>query len=153
MIRTLPAMQVIYFSTTATLQTLYALVGTVAEELYQQAAASKVLPVGPIQWIYYGADGKPETTFLLEIALPLAAKPNDTGRFQFKELPAFPCLSRVHKGDWKFMYDTYEHLIDDAIVARYDLSGINREQYLLMDFNNPVNHCTEVCVGIQASIS
>ena len=141
-------MQVLYYSTPATLNTLSSLVGTIAGELYRQAATAAVLPTGPIQWIYYGADGKPDTPFTLDIALPLATETDITGRFGFKILPATTALFRMHRGDWKFLYETYEQLADIAGNEQYELTGVCREQYIYMDFQQPENNLTEVCMEI-----
>jgi len=144
----IPPIPVIYFSTRATLRTISKHVGTVAEKLYVEAAKSGLLPTGPIQWIYIGADGRPDTEFTLEIALPIRGIVPPTASFPHKELPEFECASFLHHGEWDHLFETYDRAVDEVVASGKQLNGYCREQYVYMDFKSPVHNLTEVQLGI-----
>ena len=147
-IKSVPAIPVLFFTTRTALKDIAQYVGTVAKQLYAVAAKQELLPTGPLQWIYLGADGKPDTVFTLEIALPVDGLPKEESLFLYKELPPFECVSTLHHGAWEHLYKTYDRVIGDVLANGKSLSGFCREQYLYMDFNNPANNITEVQIGI-----
>lgn len=149
-IKKIPAIPVLYFGTRTTLSEIGKLVDKVASDLYATAARHDLLPTGPLHWIYTGADGKPDTEFNLEIALPVNRIAAEKPAFSQKILPSFECVATHHNGSWDHLYETYDRLIDDVFAKGKKPSGICREQYLFMDFNNPTNNITEVQVGIQS---
>src|SRR6185437_3117261 len=74
LIRTHPYMTVLYSTREATLHDLPKFSGTVVKELYQYVADLDLLVCGPQYWFYHGVDGKPQTKFTLEVALPVQGK-------------------------------------------------------------------------------
>ena len=146
--KTTPAIPVIFFTTRTTLKELPNYVVKVAKELYAEAVANDLLPAGPLHWVYIGADGKPDTVFTLEIALPVSGPLKKESVFLQKELPSFTSLSATHNGAWDHLYETYEKLIDEVMVKGNKLSGICRELYHRIDLANPQHNITEVQVGI-----
>lgn len=147
-IKKIPPVPVIFFTTRTTLNELSSLVGAVAAELYKEAAAQQLLPVGPITWIYIGADGKPDTVFTLEIALPVHGQPATESLFLYKELPAFQCATTVHYGAWNKLGDAYRRLFAGLQQNGRQANGFCREEYIRMDFADTANNITEVQVGI-----
>lgn len=146
--KSIPAIPVIFFTARTSLKDIQQFVGKVAEQLYAEAARRHLLPTGPLHWIYNGADGKPDTIFTLEICLPVNKEPAEESVFLFKELPPFNCVSVMHHGAWDHLYETYDRVIADIYASGKQMTGFCREQYLYMDFNNPVNNLTEVQIGI-----
>lgn len=144
----IPAIPVLYFSTKTSLSQLGPLVGSVAQQLYKEAASQDLLPVGPVQWIYTGADGKPDTIFQLEIALPVNKLSDQLSSFQQKELPVFDCACILHEGAWENLSDSYNKIIGEVYASGNKMSGVVREQYIYMDFNQPENNITEILIGI-----
>lgn len=143
-------MHVLCFETETTLQTLLQYVRVVARRLYTDAAKNDLEVTGPVYWIYQGADGNPDTTFALTIAIPVAAGQllaNDS-EFKFKTLNTFTCLSEQHLGNWGQLGETYGRLLTEIHSKNIQMSGITREIYLNMDFENPENNITEVQMGI-----
>jgi effector-binding domain-containing protein len=147
-VKTHPAMNVIYSSHKVTLATLHEKIGTVARDLYEEAALQHLLVTGPVYWFYYGMDGKPETVFTLEIAIPISGIPKTTDTLLFNELPAFKCLSVVHQGAWSGLKDVYATLIGKIQADQLVMNGICREAYLNIDFSRDECNLTEVQIGI-----
>lgn len=141
-------MNVIYHGTRTTLKDLGQFVGVVAQQLYDTAAKERLLPTGPLQWIYTGADGRPDTEFTLEIALPVNGRLSTGSGFAQKELPAFECLAVTHQGAWDHLFETYDRAIDELHTRGKQMNGVCREQYVYMDFNEPKNNVTEVMIGV-----
>ena len=146
--RHVPAIPVLFFTTRTSLKEIGQFVGTVALQLYAEATKQGLLPTGPLQWVYIGADGKPDTVFALEIALPVNGQPKQESIFLYKELPPFECVAVLHQGAWDHLYETYDRVIDEIYSQGKKMTGFCREQYIYMDFNNPVNNITEVQIGV-----
>jgi len=144
----LPPVKVLYYSTQTTLKTLGEYVLNIAKQLYTESARLDLLPTGPIYWLYYGADGNPDTIFTLEIALPVNHTPIRASIFKYKVLPAFNCIDTVHYGKWETLPATYQKLIPQIMTNGHALSGFTREVYLNIDLNHPQYNITQVQVGV-----
>jgi effector-binding domain-containing protein len=57
-------------------------------------------------------------------------------------------VSTLHEGSWMEMPSTYQTLIADLFKFGHSMSGLTREVYLNMDFENPENNNTEIQIGI-----
>ena len=145
-IKTHPPLIVLYSTHRSTIQQLGSLVGTVMKDLYIDAS-SNTLITGPVYWIYHGADGRPDTVFTLEIALPIQGV-FESSRFKVKELPAFKTVSHVHEGVWQQLHATYSQIMQHIEANRMPLKDECRELYINIDFQRPENNITEVQVGI-----
>ena len=141
-------MTVLYCSTRTNLAGLNEFVGTKAEELLADASVNNLTITDPVYWIYYGADGMPETMFDLEIAFPIIAPEAYSGNFKIKELPKFKCLSTIHAGAWSEMSKTYCTLVAKAMSDGNSLSSNCREIYLNVDFVDLSKNITEIQLGI-----
>lgn len=150
-IRTIPSVQVLFYHTRTRLGRLNQFKESIARRLYAEAARQELLPAGPLVWVYNGADGKPGTLFTLEIALPVQGHPPVPGLFSSKYLPDFVGASAIHRGAREHLFETYDRLMDELELNGKKRSGICREQYLLLDFNNEANNLIEVLVGIKPS--
>jgi effector-binding domain-containing protein len=147
-IKTHPSMNVLYSSHQTSINKLHEHVGTVARDLYAEAARQHLLVTGPVYWSYYGMDGKPDTIFTLEIAIPVSGIADTENGFLFKEFPSFKCLYTLHPGAWNQLPQTYETLIKDVQQKGLQMNGVFREIYYNIDFSRDENNLTEVQVGI-----
>lgn len=146
-IKTHPPVTVLYSSHQTTLNTLHQYVGTVLKDLLAEAAHQQLLISGPVYWVYHGSDGKPDTEFILEIALPVQGM-STSGKFAVKQLPAFKALVYEHVGAWEDLPSVYGQLlkfIDDRKIAINDEC---REIYVNIDFQDPRNNITTVQMGV-----
>jgi effector-binding domain-containing protein len=143
-----PAMNVLYCSFETSLLTLHDKIGTVARDLYSEAARQHLLVTGPVYWLYYGADGVAETIFKLEIAIPVSGIPETNDKFLFKELDSFKCLSVLHEGPWSDLKQTYEKLIAKVSIDNLAMNNICREAYINVDFSRDECNLTEVQIGL-----
>ena len=136
------------FTTQTTLPQLGEHVGHVAKDIYREAARLDIMPTGPIQWNYYGIDGKPETVFTLEIVLPIQEKDVVAQGFEWKQIPAFKCVSLMHEGNWENLPQTYDKAISHICDNGFTMTTECRERYIVMDFENGENNVTEIQIGI-----
>ena len=143
-----PPMQVLFVSYKSSLSEISQYIGTAARDLYAEAARQNLLVTGPLYWIYDGADGKPDTVFKLEIAVPVSGIAEENGIFLAKKIPAFNCFSQLHIDGWEKLGETYQSIIQQITEKDYSMNGICREIYLNIDFANPEHNRTEVQVGI-----
>lgn len=145
-----PPMSVLCFVTKTNLKGLGAYVRNVAKELYKVAANTGLEVVGPVYWIYNGVDGHPDTEFTLTIAIPITPpeEPWQADPFEIKTLPAFHYKAQRLQGSWELLGPTYGSMLEQIQIKGLQPSGINRELYLRMDFQNPDNHITEIQIGL-----
>ena len=141
--------QALVFRTETKLTEINRYVRTKAREIYADVIANKCEITGPVYWIYYGADGNPNTVFSLEIAVPVFSTGNYTGIFELKVIPEFGCISEIHEGAWERLNETYGKLIEQALADGVAINPVSREIYIHMDFNSPENNITEVQLGVQ----
>lgn len=145
-IKTHPPLTVLYSTHQTTIQQLSQFVGTVMKDLYLDAAKNSIVS-GPVYWIYHGMDGKPDTIFTLEIALPVQGT-FKSSKFLMKELPAFKAVAHTHEGAWEQLFATYGQMMQHIEANKVPLKDECRELYLNIDFQKPENNITEVQVGI-----
>jgi effector-binding domain-containing protein len=148
LIRTHPYMTVLYSTRQATLSDLPTYSGTVVRELYKYVADLDLLVCGPQYWFYYGVDGRPETKFTLEIALPVQGKIPTAVLPYFKRIPAFRCLSSRYEGPWEGIAEEYQRMLQYISDKELKMSGIYTESFLHIDFDDPANQITEIQIGI-----
>lgn len=147
--KTVPAQPVLQFTTRTTLPQLgqYALV--VFERLQAEAARLGLRVDGPIQWIYTGADGQPDTEFQLDIALPVAEFNGPTSdEFTLAELPAFDCVATEYVGGWDGIPAVYDALIAHLRASGLTMTDVCREVYPTPHEMDPAKHLTEIQVGV-----
>lgn len=142
------AFKALVFSTQATLSELGQHVGSVARQLHADAVANQLDIVGPIQWIYEGMDGNPQTRFNLTIALPVSGQPSGETAFECQTLPTFKCIWLIHHGPWNQMHIPYSQLFQQALSNQMTPSSISRESYIHVDFENAENNITLIQLGI-----
>ncbi|HTE32577.1 MAG TPA: GyrI-like domain-containing protein [Chryseolinea sp.] len=124
----------------------------VASELFKEASVRNLTITGPIHWHYQGFEGGDDKPFALEIALPISETPQDyDGQFHFKRTEPFKCVSAVHEGNWMDMTGTYNEIMVFLASQRLKPSGLNRELYINVDFQDPSANVTAVQVGINAA--
>src|SRR5690606_10808504 len=98
---------------------------------------------------YMGFMGEPGKKFTLEIALPVAEIRNDyDGKFHFKRSETFKCVSLLHQGAWLEMTGSYEQVMKYCKQQQLVPSGINRDVYINVDFENPDANTTEIQLGV-----
>ena len=122
--------------------------GSIARELYRYVADLDLLVCGPQYWFYYGVDGKPDTRFTLEVALPVQGKIPTALLPYFKQIPAFRCLSSRYEGPWEGIGRHYEQMLQYLKENELKMSGIYAESFLHIDIDHPDNHITEIQIGL-----
>jgi len=117
--------------------------------MHEEAARLGLGVVGPVQWIYTGADGKPETEFQLDIVLPVD-RDFDQGSnvFTLTKLSAFHCVTTRYVGGWDGIPGAYEALIADLTAAGLTMTGVSREIYPTPTETDPAKHITEIQIGV-----
>jgi effector-binding domain-containing protein len=146
-IKTHPAMTVLYSSHQTTIPQLSQFVAVVAKELYAEAAKNNALISGPQYWIYYGMDGKDDTVFTLEIAIPIQGEVK-TGKFKTKQLTPHKSVAHLHTGEWEQMPASYGQLLQHIGQNNITMTDECREVYLNVDFAHPENNRVEIQMGI-----
>lgn len=146
-IKTHPPVTVLYSRHQTTITQLEQFVGTVMKDLCAEVIQHDALISGPVYWVYHGMDGKPDTVFTLEIAIPIQGifQPS---RFAIKELPAFKALAYTHHGAWEQLPAAYGQIFQQIDARKIPINEECREMYINIDFQQPANNITEVQVGV-----
>lgn len=147
-IKTFNPMKTLVFSVETSMIDMMQYVRVKANELYIEAISNGMEITGPIYWIYYGADGKPDTRFVLDICVPVFCNKDYSGKFELKQLKDFKCVTSVHYGNWQEMGIVYNHLFTEVFGNGLKPNGVCREMYTNIDFENPENNITEIQVGV-----
>jgi effector-binding domain-containing protein len=142
-----PPITVLYSQHQTSIQQLNQLVGTVMKDLHAEIVQNNAMISGSTLWIYHGMDGKPDTVFTLEIAVPIQGKVSSS-RFATKQLPAFKALTHTHEGPWSTMPEAYGDIMHHIDANKIPLTEESREVYLNIDFEQPENNVTQVQMGV-----
>lgn len=140
-------MTVLYSSHRTTIPQLGNFVGAIAKELYAEAAKNNALVSGPQYWIYHGMDGKEDTVFTLEIAMPIQGEIK-TEKFKVRELPSYKSVAHTHSDSWETMPASYGKILQYIDENKIAMTDECREVYLNVDFVNPKNNLVEIQLGI-----
>ncbi len=146
-VKTHPPVTVLYSRHQTTIPQLSQFVGVVVKDLYAEAVQHNALISGAPIWIYHGADGKPDTVFTLDIAIPIQGHV-ESSRFAVKELPAFKALTTTHEGAWHTLTRTYQDIMQHIDSHKIPMIEECREVYLNIDFQQPEHNVTQVQMGV-----
>lgn len=141
------AFQALTFATEATLKTL-AQHSHVPENLYDEANRLGLLPGGPVQYIYTGANGNEDNVFRLEIALPIQEPGKKPFAFHYRKFPIFRHVAHTHYGPWSDFRELYRALFDQLHRDGHQNDGRVREVYYVIDPDNQANNVTAIQIGI-----
>ena len=146
-VKTHPPVTVLYSTHQTTIQHLSEFVGIVLKDLCAEAVQQNALISGAPYWIYHGMDGKPDTVFTLEIAIPVQGSIK-SNRFAIKQLPAYKAVTYTHEGSWTSMAQAYGQIIHYIDANKIPMTEECREVYLNIDFQQPENNVTQIQVGV-----
>ena len=146
-IKTHPPVTVLYSRHQTSIQQLNQFVGTVMKDMYAEAIQNNAMVSGALLWIYHGMDGKPDTIFTLEIAIPIQGNVQSS-RFAIKQLPAFKAVTHIHEGAWSTLPEAYGQIMHHIDANKIPMNEECREVYLNIDFQQPENNVTQVQMGV-----
>jgi effector-binding domain-containing protein len=129
-----------------TLKSIGEHVKVLPEQVLNELKQKGFTPEGPQVWIYYGADGYPDTEFDLLVGFPVADEKMDV---DITALGNFKCATMIHKGDWGSLGQTYHKVIGELMQNGLSMTGECREVYHKIDFENSDNNLTEIQIGIK----
>lgn len=118
------------------------------ENMYAEAGRLGIKEVGPMQFVYYGYDEKPDARFKLEIAMVVDSEKSYDGKYKFKELDRFKCISTIHKGSIDSMGQTYEEFIPEVLKIGKQKTDQCREVYHKYISQDSPDNITEIQLGI-----
>ena len=163
LIRTHPYMNVLYSTRQTTLRELPKFAAgaslrpsscqwqerwSAVKDLYRYVADLELLVCGPQYWFSSGVDGRPETKFTLEIALPVQGKIPTALLPYFKQIPAFRCLSYRYEGPWEGLAGAYREMMQYIEDNQLRMKGVYAESFLHIDLEDPASQITEIQIGL-----
>lgn len=117
--------------------------------LCEEAGKVGIKEMSPMQFVYTGCSEDPESDFTLDIAIPVDTKDTSyKGKYQYKQLDGYKCLSTMHKGSMEELSKAWENLISELFKKGLKPTDEGREVYhKYIDFSSEEN-LTELQMGI-----
>ena len=123
--------------------------GKVTGKLEAKAKELGVKCVGPCVFLYFGADGNPNTEFELVVGVPVDVEKGTAGPFKFRTTAAYRCLSMDYKGGMPGIGAAWGQLYAEAQKRGLKLIHEGREVYhKWVEFESSEN-LTELQIGIE----
>jgi effector-binding domain-containing protein len=146
-IKTYPSLTVLCSTHETTIQQLHQF-GPVMAELYAEAGRKGFIN-GPLHRIYHGMDGRPDTLFKLEIAIPVR-KAFNSSKFKIKELDFFKAITFPHEGPWEQLPGSHAQIMERLAEHYVPVTNECREVFLNINFLEPEKNITEIQIGVEA---
>ncbi len=145
-----PAMTVLAIELKTNMQALANDVGTLPKEVFAEAINAGLHPVGPQYWIYEWESQDPTADFLLKISLPVATFGTQYSgtKFKLEQVEPFTHVSKIHKGAWENLKDTYGQIMEEMKTSNIQPGNISREVYINCNFDKLEDNITEVQFGV-----
>jgi effector-binding domain-containing protein len=144
-IKTYPPLTVLCSTHETTIQELHQF-GPVMAELYAEAGRKSFIN-GPLHWIYHNMDGRPDSLFTLEIAIPVR-KAFKSAKFQIKELDFFKAITFPHEGPWEQLPGSHAQIMERLTEHHIPVTQECREVFLNINFEQPEKNITEIQIGV-----
>ena len=147
-VKTVNPVKVFYHSEMTTLNGIHEVANREIDKLNTEAVKIGLKEVAPLQFVYHGCDDNPETKFTLDIALVVAEEKPYEGKYKFKDLDGFKCVSTIHNGSINQIGETYEKFMPELAKNGKQMTDQNREVYhKYIDLDSPEN-ITEIQIGV-----
>lgn len=147
-VKNVESARVFYHSEVTTLEGIHGVATREIHAMYKVANDLGLQEIGPMQFLYYGCDDKPDTKFTLEIALIVEEEKPYSGKYNFKNLDGFKCVSTIHQGSVNKLSETYGKFMPELFKSGKQMTDQSREVYhKYVDENSPEN-ITEIQIGV-----
>jgi effector-binding domain-containing protein len=147
-VKTVNPVKIFYHTETTTLKEIMSVADREIGNMYAEAQKLGLQESGPMQFVYYGCDEKPDTKFKLEIAMVVDQEKPYDGKYKFKELEGFTCATTVHNGDISKIGETYEKLIPELFKSGRQITDHSREVYHKWVSPESPENVTEIQIGV-----
>jgi effector-binding domain-containing protein len=98
-------------------------------KLIEQAQKLDLEIIGPLEFIYDGIDGTPETKFDLTMVLPIKEKKGDSASFQYMETKPAVCVYTTYKGAMSGIGKAWGQFMNDIHASGVKTTDECREIY------------------------
>ncbi|NOT84508.1 MAG: hypothetical protein HOP02_06940 [Methylococcaceae bacterium] len=120
--------------------------------LMQACAPLGLVITGPLEFLYDGSDGVPETLFDLTIALPIQAMKAVSSQFEYLTTPPFQCVYVEYSGSVYGIGAAWHDFFATVLKADLILTGQCREVYQHWVGHGSADNITELQIGIADSV-
>lgn len=139
-------------SLTTSLNKIHEAIGVKPDLVKNELKSQNIKPSGDQIWVYTGCDGKQDTSFKLDICIPVNENGTNTSNIHFNNLAEFSCVSYIHNGPWSDFGKVYERMFSEIGQKGQIPTGNFREIYINCDFEDPNKCITEIQVELQQKI-
>lgn len=131
-----------------TLPELKPFVQDVLPKLCSEIELLGVKIAGPLEFMYFGIDGNPETKFDLIIAFPINRRETETKLFEYYESEPFQCAYLDYKGSMKDIGEAWGSFVKTVAESGLHPAGQCREVYKNWVDDESNENVTELQLGI-----
>jgi effector-binding domain-containing protein len=147
-VKSVKSQKIFYHSEVTTLKDMQQIAMKEIDSMIKDAEKLGLKETGPMQFVYYGCDDKPDTRFTLEIAMVVDQEKPYDGKYKFKELEGFSCASTMHNGNINKIGETYEKFIPEVLKSGKQITDHTREVYLKWVAPESPENVTEIQIGV-----
>jgi effector-binding domain-containing protein len=131
-----------------TLPELKPFVQDVLPKLFPEIQALELKITGPLEFIYFGVDGNPETQFDLIIAFPINARGAESSLFEYYESEPFYCAHIDYQGSMNGIGEAWDVFVKEIVDSGLIPTGQCREVYKNWIGDDSYENVTELQMGI-----
>lgn len=146
--KTVPAKLYLAAKANLTLPELKAYADTAIPTLCAKIEALGLKICAPLEFIYFGIDGKPETRFDLIVAFPINDKKEAAGQFEYYESEPFQCVYMDYNGGMAGIGEAWGAFVNAAMAAGLAMTGQYREVYKNWVAEDSGDNVTELQIGV-----
>lgn len=147
-VKNVESAKVFYHSEVTTLNGIHDVAVREIDAMCNEAENLGLKEIAPMQFVYYGCDDKPDTKFTLEIALVVEEEKPYSGKYKFKNLDGFKCVSTIHKGSLNKFGETYEKFMPELLKSGKQMTDQSREVYHKYVEQDSPDNVTEIQIGV-----
>lgn len=124
----------------------------VISSLCEETATLGLEITGPLEFIYFGVDGKPETKFDLVIAVPVNKVGAPSSQFEYYESEPFNCSYTDYQGGISGMPKAWGDFVESIFKLGLSQTVQCREVYKHWVSDESSENITELQIGIENKI-
>lgn len=147
-VKTVKPAKVFYHSEVTTLDGIHEVAVREIDNLCTEAEKIGLKEIAPMQFVYYGCDDNPDTRFTIEIAMVIEEEKPYEGKYKFKELEGFKCVSTIHNGNVNDLDKTYEKFTPELLKSGMKMTDQSREVYHKYIQQESAENITEILIGV-----
>lgn len=137
------------FTTEATLSKMPVIAEVEMGKMMKEVEARKIVPSGPVEFVYHGATADMEKPFELTFIIPVTEEKEVSAPYIYKDLDVLTCMAHTHEGSLENIGGVYEELYKELEWNKIQPTDEIREVYLNYEGMDSKANITEIQIGVE----